>query len=374
MVDYRIIGSQKGFNDFQEEAGKNSLANALAQAQIQNAQLQMAKAMKPADFDLKDLGQKALVMKQLGMPLSKEQQAYADVYSASTEGIYTDLLGNAVRKPGIAERLGGAPQIDQQNILLPPESMPAPSTNLKNNPAPFSGAKTNKPMTNDNAAVTLSLFDASGSPASTQQPELNQWEQEYLSERARLIEMGDRKSAQVLDQAWAKSKIEMNEAQGKAAGFADRMRKADPLITEYTPAGLEDKNVRLDRNLPDFIANRFVSEDYQSFSQAQKDFINAQLRRESGAVITPGEFQSAAQQYFPQVGDSEQVLAQKAANRKTAVNSMTRDAGPAYKAGKLPDLIKKPSLREQAKADFNAKKAPAAKTRLKYNPATGEFE
>ena len=42
------------------------------------------------------------------------------------------------------------------------------------------------------------------------------------------------------------------------------------------------------------------STDRQKFEQAQRDWINANLRKESGAVIADSEFENAAQQYFPQ--------------------------------------------------------------------------
>jgi len=64
------------------------------------------------------------------------------------------------------------------------------------------------------------------------------------------------------------------------------------------------------------------SDAQQQVEQAQRDFINAVMRRESGAVIGPAEFVNANKQYFPQVGDSEAVLAQKARNRKTAIEGV----------------------------------------------------
>ena len=65
--------------------------------------------------------------------------------------------------------------------------------------------------------------------------------------------------------------------------------------------------------------------------QAKRDFINAQLRRESGAAISPTEFDSANKQYFPTPGDSAEVIQQKAANRRAAVEAMGREGGPSYK-------------------------------------------
>jgi hypothetical protein len=51
------------------------------------------------------------------------------------------------------------------------------------------------------------------------------------------------------------------------------------------------------------------------------------LRRESGAAISPTEFDSARMQYFPQPGDKNDVLIQKKANRDIVIQSMLREGG-----------------------------------------------
>lgn len=71
------------------------------------------------------------------------------------------------------------------------------------------------------------------------------------------------------------------------------------------------------------------SEGQQQVEQAQRDFINAVLRRESGAAIGQGEFRNAAKQYFPQPNDSKETLRQKAANRRTAIAGMKAEFGEA---------------------------------------------
>ena len=70
------------------------------------------------------------------------------------------------------------------------------------------------------------------------------------------------------------------------------------------------------------LTNWTQSGGQQQVEQAQRDFVNAVLRRESGAAISPGEFDSAKRQYFPQIGDSESVKAQKARNRELATRGM----------------------------------------------------
>lgn len=78
------------------------------------------------------------------------------------------------------------------------------------------------------------------------------------------------------------------------------------------------------------IGNKMVSDKFQQFSQARDNFINAVLRRESGAAIAPSEYESANKQYFPVPGDSPKVLAQKAANRRLAIEGIKEAAGGAF--------------------------------------------
>lgn len=120
------------------------------------------------------------------------------------------------------------------------------------------------------------------------------------------------------------------EGQAASALYADRINQAVPIIDQFEGAGL-DLGEKSAAGIPIF-GNMLVSPEYQRFDQASRDFINATLRRESGAVISPSEFENAYKQYLPQPGDSEQVLSQKRRNRETVLSAMQRSAGPAYSA------------------------------------------
>jgi hypothetical protein len=121
----------------------------------------------------------------------------------------------------------------------------------------------------------------------------------------------------------------MNEGQANAALFADRMAAAEPIIAQFGNAGTSWSN-KIGAAVP-LVGNSIVSGDYQRLDQARRDFVNAVLRRESGAVIAESEFDNANRQYFPQLGDSAETIAQKATNRRTALDGIARAAGNAYK-------------------------------------------
>jgi len=120
----------------------------------------------------------------------------------------------------------------------------------------------------------------------------------------------------------------MNENQANAAGFADRIVNALPVLDSTSPG----RGARILENAPLSMGNEFLSGGAQQFFQAERDFINSVLRRESGAVISEEEFVNARRQYIPQPGDKQEVLDQKRKNRQTVLRSMGRAAGPAYQS------------------------------------------
>ncbi len=125
-----------------------------------------------------------------------------------------------------------------------------------------------------------------------------------------------------------------NNEQALSSTFANRMHNSNQIIGQVGAALGDFKSRSIDSKVfgvgvPG--SNYMVSPEYQQAKQARNDFINAQLRRESGAAISDSEYERADQQYFPQPGDGPDVLAQKAKNRQLAVEGMIGSAGPAFK-------------------------------------------
>ena len=128
--------------------------------------------------------------------------------------------------------------------------------------------------------------------------------------------------------------------ESKNAGFAIRVKASNDILNELEKnnpaAGLSGAAQSL---LPqNVLTNWLKSPEYKQMEQAQRDFINAVLRRESGAAISPTEFDSARQQYFPQPGDDQGTLGQKRNNRELALQGLVLSAG-----GALSDDFLKPA-------------------------------
>lgn len=130
----------------------------------------------------------------------------------------------------------------------------------------------------------------------------------------------------------------LNESQANALMYGKRMQTANKILEN-----LEAKNDTWDikgGNLLARVIPKAGSEDFKKYEQAKRNFINAVLRKESGAAIGKDEFESADKQYFPQIGDSEAVIKQKAANRRQVTNTMLSNAGPKGEAAKKNKPVK----------------------------------
>jgi hypothetical protein len=118
--------------------------------------------------------------------------------------------------------------------------------------------------------------------------------------------------------------------QSDSYGFATRIVRDMPVLQDQTKidAGSSGFN-RAISNVPFGYGNQWAGKDYQQITQAQRDFINAVLRRESGAAISPQEFDNAALQYFPQPGDDPDTVSQKLANQRTQLEAIMYGMVPA---------------------------------------------
>lgn len=108
------------------------------------------------------------------------------------------------------------------------------------------------------------------------------------------------------------------DSQAKAGTFAVRMQQAE---TEL----MAGKG----RFLP-FVPDFAKSADRRQFEQAERNFITAQLRRESGAAIADSEFEDARRIYIPLATDDEKTLQQKAAARQAALQGMKNESVGAF--------------------------------------------
>jgi hypothetical protein len=128
----------------------------------------------------------------------------------------------------------------------------------------------------------------------------------------------------------------MTADEGKSALYADRAATAHANITKYEninnqPGGTVGGLIQ--QNLPAGVANVLVSGERGSSIDAQRAFINALLRRESGAAIAKSEFDSYGREYFPQLGDTPAQIEDKRKHRAEVIAGLAREAGRGYRPG-----------------------------------------
>lgn len=155
------------------------------------------------------------------------------------------------------------------------------------------------------------------------------------------------------------SKIKQN--QWAAGGFAKRAELAETELKPFEGIGAEyGHGIR--SMLPDFMQ----SEEGRLFEQAQRNFVSAVLRKESGAAISPQEYEQEAKKYFPQVGDSEIVIEQKRRAREQAVENLKAEAGAAYSM--IPTIQQQDHFADY-KSPRESKKLTSTGFESDYNPA-----
>lgn len=146
----------------------------------------------------------------------------------------------------------------------------------------------------------------------------------------------------------AKTK-EVSEGAAKAANFANMMLRGEEEFMKLAPKGADGKPLtgpdgqpmspsnpltmmgQIRENwVPEGIANHFRSPQEQAYQQAAMQWIRAKLRKESGAQISPEEFEGDFKTFFPQPGDNRETIQQKARARAEALEGMKSESRGAY--------------------------------------------
>ncbi len=121
----------------------------------------------------------------------------------------------------------------------------------------------------------------------------------------------------------------------KAANFARRMELAMGDLEEVEKAGYD--RTAAEASLKASGPSATNSSLGQRYSNAEKNFATANLRKESGAVIGESEMKNQEALYFPRYKDSPETVAQKARNRAQAFAGMRSAAGKQFEA--VPSMI-----------------------------------
>lgn len=163
-----------------------------------------------------------------------------------------------------------------------------------------------------------------------------------------------------------------------SAGYANRMIAAEEILNGISAGdqkpGKTEAAIGTVPLVGNVIANALRGDDRQKALQAQKDWVRSKLRKESGAVIADEEMAEEIRTYFPQIGDGDEVIKQKAEARKRANEGMIQNAGRAYKGTAKPDVPKVQSFATEAEAEAAAKAGKIkAGDKIKVGNQTGTW-
>ncbi len=141
-----------------------------------------------------------------------------------------------------------------------------------------------------------------------------------------------------------------------SAGYLQRMTGAEKVIDELSKDGVSTIGLMKGMAVGTRGEGYALGPGEQRLLQAQRDWVRAKLRKESGAVIGDEEMAEEIRTYFAQPGESKEVIAQKRNSRKAAERQFQITSGAsAERAGPLTDEA-----------------APGQ--RFRFNPETGDFE
>lgn len=136
------------------------------------------------------------------------------------------------------------------------------------------------------------------------------------------------------DPATQAGKKPLNDTQAKALQFGARMQQSGQNLDALASDGVTQPGYikrMADTVGAGALANWTQNPQQQQVEQSQRDFVNAVLRRESGAAISNSEFDNARQQYFPQPGDGAKVIEQKRRNRELATRGVLAEVPDSEK-------------------------------------------
>jgi hypothetical protein len=145
----------------------------------------------------------------------------------------------------------------------------------------------------------------------------------------------------------------------KASGFAQRMEFSEQKIQELENNYAQDMLTKGSKaNVPyptvgmsiagslpfvgDYARSKASSDEQALYRQAQENWVRANLRKESGAVIGADEMEREIQTYFPTAGElsNPKIIAQKRQARQVTMDAMRKNAGVAYEPFNMSRFLK----------------------------------
>lgn len=156
--------------------------------------------------------------------------------------------------------------------------------------------------------------------------------------------------------------VKFTEGQAKDNVYATRANGALAVLEPVAEA-LLDRGDRAAEMVPFGLARGVQAPDFQVAQQAGEEFLQAILRKDTGAAITSQEQEMYGRTYLPQPGDGPEVLEAKRQARHRAVAAIESGMSPLQQAVKDQALIQAANDAKASRPD-----APALKRQPRQAP------
>lgn len=146
----------------------------------------------------------------------------------------------------------------------------------------------------------------------------------------------------------------LTEAQSKDSFFTTRMTAATPTIDKFEGALMSLPEAAAGA-IPMNLGRYAQSEEFQLAKDAGRDFVNAYLRKDSGAALTAQEEENYGQLLLPQPGDKPAILAAKRQRRQIATEAIKSGMPPSAVDGMLKAIQSVPGADKPAETTSEKK-------------------
>jgi hypothetical protein len=221
--------------------------------------------------------------------------------------------------PDAVKQWAAAKQLEVSKMLPQYKSMDVGGNVVQGTVDPLSGSFT------QNGSIRKSMAPGQAEDLGLKRERFNYDKQQDILNRNERLAAAQLKGAS--------SDKALTEGQSNANLFASRMAVANDIMDKIAAGGTtKTLPYSMGNGALGSLVNIISPEDQQRLIQAKRDFINATLRKESGAAIAQSEFDNAEKQYFPQVGEDKKLIEQKRNNRKLAQEKILEEVPDSFRA------------------------------------------
>lgn len=163
------------------------------------------------------------------------------------------------------------------------------------------------------------------------------------------------------------------EGQSKDNVYSTRARGALEVL-EPRAGTLTSRAERAAEYDPTGLARGFQSDDFQMAKNAGDEFLQAILRKDTGAAITEQEQAMYGRTYLPQPGDNPALIETKRQARQRAIAAIESGMSPAQMLAQERALVASGSIPPAPQRNEQIEEVGPMPKRLRFNPETGAFE